>query len=200
MAPAPILQDVKVRQALAMAIDRAAIARAMLGPLGIDPTTLGNHIFMRNQIGYQDNSGDVGKYNPARAAQLLDEAGWKLDGNVRRKDGRTLEITCVIPSAVATSRQESELIQNMLGQIGVKLNINTVPSPDFFEKYIRPGQFDFTVFSWMGTPFPISSSRSLYAKPTMGPKRRARHPAELRARRIGRNRSAVRRGDAGARP
>ena len=164
-----ILKDVKVRQALAMAIDRAAIARAMLGPLDIDPTTLGNHIFMRNQTGYQDNSGEVGKYNPTRAAQLLDEAGWKLDGKVRKKDGRTLEINCVIPAAVATSRQESELIQNMLGQVGVRLAINTVPSPDFFEKYIRPGQFDFTVFSWLGTPFPISSSKSLYAKPTMGP-------------------------------
>ena len=164
-----ILQDVKVRQALAMAIDRAAIARAMLGPLGIEPAPLGNHIFMRNQTGYQDNSGDVGKYDPARAAQLLDEAGWRLDGGVRSKDGRTLEINCVIPSAVATSRQEAELIQNMLGQIGVKLNINTVPVTDFFEKYIRPGQFDYTVFSWLGTPYPISSSRSLYSKPTRGP-------------------------------
>ncbi len=164
-----ILKDVKVRQALAMAIDRAAIARAMLGPLEIDPTTLGNHIFMRNQMGYQDNSGDVGKYNPARAAQLLDEAGWKLDGKVRKKDGRTLEINCVIPAGVATSRQESELVQNMLGQVGVRLAINTVPSPDFFEKYIRPGQFDFTVFAWAGTPYPISSSKSLYAKPTAGP-------------------------------
>ena len=163
-----ILKDVKVRQALAMAIDRAAIARAMLGPLGIDATTLGNHIFMRNQTGYQDNSGDVGKYNPTRAAQLLDEAGWKLDGKLRKKDGRTLEINCVIPSAVATSRQESELIQNMLGQVGVRLAINTVPSPDFFEKYIRPGQFDFTIFSWLGTPFPVSSAKSLYAKPTVG--------------------------------
>jgi peptide/nickel transport system substrate-binding protein len=164
-----ILKDVKVRQALAMAIDRAAIARAMLGPLEIDATTLGNHIFMRNQTGYHDNSGDVGRYNPTRAAQLLDEAGWKLDGKVRKKDGRTLEINCVIPAAVATSRQESELVQNMLGQVGVRLAINTVPTPDFFEKYIRPGQFDFTVFSWIGTPFPVSSARSLYAKPTVGP-------------------------------
>ena len=32
----PNLQDVRVRQALAMAIDRTAIARALLGPLGID--------------------------------------------------------------------------------------------------------------------------------------------------------------------
>jgi peptide/nickel transport system substrate-binding protein len=164
-----ILKDVKVRQALAMAIDRAAIARAMLGPLGIDVTTLGNHIFMRNQTGYQDNSGDVGKFNPTRAAQMLDEAGWKLDGKIRKKNGRTLEINCVIPAAVATSRQESELMQNMLGQVGVRLTINTVPSPDFFEKYITPGQFDFTVFSWLGTPFPISSSQSIYAKPTVEP-------------------------------
>ena len=163
-----ILKDVKVRQALAMAIDRGAIARAMLGPLDIEATTLGNHIFMRNQTGYHDNSGEVGKYDPTRAAQLLDEAGWKLDGKVRKKDGRTLEINCVIPAAVATSRQESELIQNMLGQVGAKLTINTVPSPDFFEKYIRPGQFDFTVFSWLGTPYPISSAKSLYAKPTVG--------------------------------
>ena len=56
----------------------------------------------------------------------------------------------------------------MLGQIGVRLAINTVPLPDFFEKYIRPGQFDFTIFSWLGTPYPISSGRSLYAKPTVG--------------------------------
>jgi peptide/nickel transport system substrate-binding protein len=165
----PILQDVRVRRALAMAIDRAAITRAMLGPLGIETVPLGNHIFMRNQRGYQDNSGEVGRYDPKKAAQLLDEAGWKLDGGVRRKDGRTLEINCVIPSAVATSRQESELLQNMLNQVGVRLHINTVPSPDFFEKYVRPGQFDFTLFSWIGTPFPISSSKSIYAKPVAGP-------------------------------
>ena len=117
---------------------------------------------------------------------------------MRKKDGQPLEIICVIPSAVATSQQESELIQNMLGQIGVKLTINTVPSPDFFDKYITPGQFDFTVFSWIGTPFPISSSRSLYAKPTEGPE--ASSTIQQNYARIGsrRDRSALRRGDAGA--
>jgi peptide/nickel transport system substrate-binding protein len=164
-----ILQDVQVRRALAMAIDRTAIVRAMLGPLGIETATLGNHIFMRNQVGYQDNSGEIGTYDPTRAAQVLDEAGWTFDGNVRTKDGRPLEVNFVIPTAVATSRQEAELVQNMLGQIGVRLIIDTVPSPDFFERYIRPGQFDFTIFSWIGTPYPISSSRSIYAKPTVEP-------------------------------
>ena len=165
-----ILRDVKVRQAVARAIDRGALARAMIGPLGIQPQVLGNHIFMTNQAGYKDNSGDVGKYDPQAAGRMLDEAGWKLEGSVRKKNGRTLDITCVIPTAVATSRQEAELIQNMLGQVGVKLTINTVPGPDFFEKYVTPGQFDLTIFSWIGTPFPISSTKSVYANPLVGPK------------------------------
>jgi peptide/nickel transport system substrate-binding protein len=162
----PRLQDVRVRQALAMAISRQAIARAMLAPLGIAAEPLDNHIFMSNQAGYRSNSGDVGRYLPDRARQLLDEAGWTMQGNVRMKDGQPLEIVAVIPSAVTTSRQEAELIQNMLAQVGVKLVINTVPSPDFFAQYVTPGQFDFTVFSWYGTPYPMSSARSLYSTPT----------------------------------
>jgi peptide/nickel transport system substrate-binding protein len=166
----PNLQDVNVRQALAMAIDRNAIAKALLGPLGVQATALNNHIFMANQNGYQDNSGAVGKFNPDKAKQMLDAAGWKLSGNTRQKDGKNLELSFVIPSGVATSKQEAELIQNMLGQVGVKVNINTVPSNDFFDKYVTPGQFDITVFSWLGTAYPISSSKSIYAKPAKNDK------------------------------
>jgi glutathione transport system substrate-binding protein len=164
-----ILKDVNVRQAIAMSINRGALARAMLGPLGMEPKTLGNHVFMSNQKGYQDNSGAVGQYNPDKAKQILEQSGWKLDGNVRRKNGQPLEIRCVIPSAVAVSKQESELVQNMLAQVGVTMKIDTVPSPDFFSKYIRPGQFDLTFFSWIGTPYPISAVRSIYVNPKPGP-------------------------------
>jgi len=149
-----------------MAIDRTTIAKALLVPLGRDPQVLNNHVFMTNQTGYQDNSGDVGKYNVEKARQLLDEAGWKLDGTVRKKNGKPLEITFVIPSGVIQSRHESELVQNMLAQVGVTVKIDTVPSNVYFDKYIRPGQYDFTVFSWMGTSFPISSSKSIYGNPT----------------------------------
>jgi peptide/nickel transport system substrate-binding protein len=162
----PHLQDVKVRQALAMAIDRTAVARALLGPLGVNAQPLNNHIFMANQAGYQDNSGDIGKYDPNKAKQLLDAAGWKLDGTVRKKDGTPFDVTCVVQAANATSRQEAELIQNMLGQIGVTMRINTVPRDDFFSKYLATGQFDFTLFAWIGTAYPISSSKSIYVKPS----------------------------------
>jgi peptide/nickel transport system substrate-binding protein len=160
----PQLQDVNVRQALAMAIDRTAIAKAELGALPVDAVALGNHIFMENQKGYQDNSGVVA-FNPAKSKQMLDAAGWVLQGNKRVKDGKALAINLVIPSGVSTSKSEAELIQNMLAQIGVEVNINTVPTSDFFDKYLTPGRFDFTVFSWLGTPFPVSSAQSIYTKP-----------------------------------
>ena len=159
-----VLQDVRVRQALAMAIDRSAIAKVELGPLPVVPVPLGNHIFMQNQKGYQDNSSVVA-YNPEKAKQLLDAAGWVVQGGKRMKDGKPLVIRLVIPAAISVSRSESEIIQNMLAQINVDVNIDTVPGDDFFDKYITPGRFDFTVFSWMGTQFPVGSAQSIYTKP-----------------------------------
>ena len=97
--------------------------------------------------------------------KLLDEAGWKLTGDARSKDGQRLEIRCVIPGAVQVSRQESELIQNMLARVGIKVNIDTVPASDFFDKYVNPGQFDITLFSWIGTAYPMSSAKSIYVNP-----------------------------------
>ena len=161
----PVLGDVKVRKAFGLAVNRDVIAQAMLGPLGVPAEPLGNHIFMKNQKGYQDNAGELSKADPVAAAALLDEAGWKLEGAVRKKDGKEMVIRFVIPSQVATSRQEAELVQGMLAPLGIKVDIQTVPTDEFFENYVNVGDFDVTVFSWLGTVFPISSSKSIYANP-----------------------------------
>ena len=160
-----VLSDVKVRKALGLAVNRDTIARALLGPLGVAAKPLNNHIFMANQKGYRDNAGELATADVEKAKSLLDEAGWKLEGATRKKDGKELAIRFVIPTAVASSKQESELVQGMLKEVGVKVNIEPVPSDDFFEKYITVGNFDFTVFSWIGTPFPISSAKSIYVNP-----------------------------------
>ena len=162
----PVLSDVAVRRALAKAIDRQTIADAMIGPLGGDSTKLDNHIFMRNQEGYQDNAGDLSEPDIEAANAELDEAGWVREGEgTRTKDGQELSIRFVIPSGVATSAQESQLVQSMLAEIGVDVQIETVDVDQFFENYILIGDYDMTVFSWIGTPFPISSSQSIYANP-----------------------------------
>lgn len=162
----PVLSDVNVRQALAKAIDRQAIADALLGPLGGNAQKLDNHIFMSNQEGYQSNAGDLESVDVEGANAQLDEAGWTREGDATRtKDGQELVVRMVIPSGVASSAQESQLIQGMLEQVGARVEIETVPSGDFFEQYVNTGDFDFTVFAWLGTQFPISSTSSIYEQP-----------------------------------
>lgn len=126
-----VLTDVRVRQALAMGIDRERIAQALIAPLGVAPAPLGNHIFLANQKGYQDNSGDIGRYNPQRARALLDEAGWRLTSNVRTKNGKDLAVRYVIPSQVTQKEQTAELVQGMLSKVGVKVSIESPPASDF---------------------------------------------------------------------
>ena len=80
----------KVRQALALAINRDQIAKALLGPLGVEAKPLQNHLFMANQKGYKDNAGALSSPDVEEAKKLLDEAGWKVEGDVRKKDGKEL--------------------------------------------------------------------------------------------------------------
>ncbi|MFL5821213.1 MAG: ABC transporter family substrate-binding protein [Solirubrobacteraceae bacterium] len=165
-ATSPELADVAVRRAVAMAINRDALARADLTGLNWPPRTMNNHFFVNTQTGYRDDAGQVGRFDPGTARRLLDQAGWRRSGAFRRKGSRTLELRFVIPTGVGTSRQEGELTQAMLKDVGIKLDITAVPEDDFFDKYISTGDFDVAPFSWIGTPFPISSAQSIYVKPT----------------------------------
>ncbi|MEO3873047.1 ABC transporter family substrate-binding protein [Nonomuraea sp. B12E4] len=159
-----LLKDRNVRQAIQLGINRQAIAQSDLQGLDWPIALLNNHFFMNTQEGFQDNAGNLGVYDPARAKQLLDAAGWKLNGGaVRQKNGKPLELRFVVPTGVQISKSEGELAQSMLGQIGVKLNIRAVPSDDFFTNYVIPGNFDITPFAYIGTPFPVSSSYGIYA-------------------------------------
>jgi peptide/nickel transport system substrate-binding protein len=163
----PNLSDVNVRQAIAMGINRNAIVKADLTGLPWPARTMDNHFLVNTQAGYKSNSGAVGTFNPDKAKQMLDAAGWKQgSGGFRQKGGKTLDVRFVIPTGVPASKQEGELTQAMLKDIGVKVDIRAVPSDDFFDKYVIPGNYDITPFAWLGTPFPVSSAKSIYANPT----------------------------------
>ncbi|WP_230420894.1 ABC transporter family substrate-binding protein [Actinomadura soli] len=164
-AAGPVLSDVRVRRAVMLGIDRHTIARADLSGLDVPVQTLGNHFYVNTQDGYQDNSGDLGTYDPARARKLLDETGWKLHGKYRTKAGRTLSLRFVVPSGVPISKREGELTRALLERIGVRVDIVPVPADDAFDRYVAPGNFDIVPFSWLGTSFPVSPMESVFARP-----------------------------------
>ncbi|MEU0502007.1 ABC transporter family substrate-binding protein [Nocardia sp. NPDC005998] len=157
-APGSILSDPRVRVAISKAIDRQSIVNAIQNGLVENPKPLNNHIFLQGQTGYQDNS--LG-FDPTAAARELDAAGWKINGNVREKDGRKLVIRDVMYND-PTWVQVAQIIQRNLADIGVGLTIDTKPGAGYFTDVIQPGDFDAAQFIWSGDAFAFSSIRQAY--------------------------------------
>lgn len=159
-APGAILSDKALRQAIARGIDRQAIANVNLRGLVSTPTPLGNHIFVAGQEGYRDNSAVVA-YDPERAGADLDALGWKLNGQFREKNGRTLVIRDVLYDS-PPGRQAAQVAQNSLAQIGVKLELDVKPANGFFTDHVSVGDFDITQFSWVGDAFALCCLNQIF--------------------------------------
>ncbi|GGW63748.1 ABC transporter family substrate-binding protein [Streptomyces griseoloalbus] len=79
------LADERVRRAVARALDRKAIAEAVLEPLGLPAQPVGSHLALSGQAAYADNSGALGRQDTKEARALLADAGWVPGGRVEEK-------------------------------------------------------------------------------------------------------------------
>ncbi|MDQ2836992.1 MAG: ABC transporter family substrate-binding protein [Actinomycetota bacterium] len=157
------MTDVRVRQAVVLSINRVGDAKTLLGPLDWPATVLDSHIWMNNQAQYKATCGAFCNQDVAKADSLLTAAGYtKGSDGFYAKAGKVLNLNFIIPDGVKTSSDEAALQQKALQTAGIKVTIKSVPSDPFFPEYVLVGKFDLTIFSWIGTPFPISSAQSIY--------------------------------------
>ncbi|HWV22953.1 MAG TPA: ABC transporter substrate-binding protein [Thermomicrobiales bacterium] len=120
-ATRPVLEDLKVRQAIAHAIDRDEIVTAVFDGGLAEPvyTALPPSI-----PGYNEELVDLmPHFDPEKSKSLLAEAGWKTgDDGIAVKDGAPLKIT--MHTTTATTRgQMATLIQAQLRNVGIDLEI-----------------------------------------------------------------------------
>ena len=54
-------------------------------------------------------------------------------------------------------------MQSQLKEIGAKIDIQAVPTADFFKSFVNVGNFDMTVFRWLSSATPISDSKGIYS-------------------------------------
>lgn len=140
-APFDIASDVRVRQALAYAIDRETLAQVLYGGRGQPAKTI--------LPGWMFNMGDDHAkgftYDLARANALLDEAGWTMGADgVREKDGRKLQLRMVsaYPN-VSTVKPMPEMLDQMFAAIGVDIdNIEVEDSGVYYDSYFNNGEAD----------------------------------------------------------
>jgi ABC-type transport system substrate-binding protein len=130
----PAIKELLVRQALALAFDRATLINDLL--LG---RTQPAATFWDNTP-YVDPTITPWPYDPERANQLLDEAGW-VDSNgdgTRDKDGVELVLTYgTTTREVRTDTQA--VVQQQLAEVGVGVELLTYASDVFFGGYADGG-------------------------------------------------------------
>lgn len=133
-----VLSDSTVRRALQVGTDTGAL-RDAVGE-GLPELDLP---FLRDQV--SGDLPDAPAYNKARAEQLLDEAGWRLDGESREKDGTPLKI-----SLVTTRNNDLEKVLDELTkqwrELGISVTTNIIdpsdPSQNVVQNILQPRNYD----------------------------------------------------------
>jgi peptide/nickel transport system substrate-binding protein len=124
--PHPFLTDEAVRQAIALAIDREAVADVYGRSGRFTPN-------IATQPAYIDSPNTSYEYNPARAELLLEEAGWvDSDGDgIREKDG--VELRILFQTSIEPLRQfAQQQVKSDLEAIGFEVELKTIDSSIFF--------------------------------------------------------------------
>jgi peptide/nickel transport system substrate-binding protein len=146
----PALQDVRVRQAIAMAFDRATLNQDLLLGLTQPAATLWDN------TPYVDPTIEPWPYDPEQANALLDEAGW-VDSNgdgTRDKDG--VELVLVHGTTIREIRQDAQAVaQQQLAEVGIGLDIQSFDASVLFGSYgdggpAATGELD--IFEWSDAP------------------------------------------------
>ena len=140
----PPLNDVRVRRAIAAAIDRKAVIEGAADGFGVP---IGSH-YVPGALGYVDTTG-VNPYNVEKAKALLKEAGVKLP----------LELSLKLPPP-GYARQGGEVIAAQLAKVGINVKIENVEWAQWLDAVYKNGNYDLTSISHVG-PFDLGN----FAKP-----------------------------------
>ncbi|MFN2134132.1 MAG: ABC transporter substrate-binding protein [Anaerolineae bacterium] len=160
-------QDERVRQALLYGLDRRGLVDTVLDGRGL---VLSSPIMPQSWA--YDNSLEPYPYDPARAVELLEEAGWTLpdpaelalvesssdEVQPRTKRGESFEFTLLasdVPDRVALAYA----IARQWGELGVRVEVEAVSLSELMEDHLRPRDYDAALVQWQvrtdPDPYPL---------------------------------------------
>ena len=129
----PPLDNVKVRQAIAYAIDRQSLIQNLLRGYG----KIAHSIIPEESWAY--SPGQTYNYDPAMSKKLLAESGVRIDKPIVYK----------LSGSSIAGRQYAGVIQNYLKEVGIPVEIQTPEQNTLFDE-LRRGNFQIAYTQWVG--------------------------------------------------
>jgi peptide/nickel transport system substrate-binding protein len=149
----PVLKDVRVRQAISYAINRQLLVTRVLGGYGSPGTSI---IPPNYASEHYTPTTDAMNYDPAKANQILDAAGYKKDSHgirVDPKTGKEISLRLDARSDSQSSQQSVQFVQSFIKAIGFKVT-DTVMSENALGQAIGDGDYDLFEWGWVVEPDP----------------------------------------------
>jgi peptide/nickel transport system substrate-binding protein len=166
-----ILSDKRVRQAIALAINKREIAERVYNGM-VDVALLDDFEASRY---YNEEAAAKARFDPAGARRLLRAAGWhdtNGDG-ILDKDGEPLELY-ITTSSGQVNRERTELVlRDHLQAVGIELKIRNYNPTVLYGTYedggiLKRGKFDIAMYAWLSSPEP-ATKEALYSSKNIPP-------------------------------
>jgi len=151
------LADKRVREALLLGIDRETIVKTLFA----GRQAVANSFVNPLDKGFTD---DVPRYpyDPVKAQQLLEDAGWhkQADGSRKNADGKTLSLELATTAGNHSRELVEQVLQSQWAKIGVGIRIHNEPARVLFGQTIPHRRFELAMYAW--TSAPDNEPRSIF--------------------------------------
>jgi peptide/nickel transport system substrate-binding protein len=164
-APHPFLTDIKVRQAMALAIDRETMAKQLYGATG-DATP--NVLTTPTNLASKSTTME---YNIDKANQILDQAGYTRGSDGIRMTPGGVRMHVVYQTTINSLRQkEQDIVKAGWQQIGIETELKSVDAGVFFSADAGNPDTNSHFYtdtemytSTFGSPFPLNYMKAFYS-------------------------------------
>jgi peptide/nickel transport system substrate-binding protein len=145
----PALADRRVREALLHGLDRDAIVNSLFA----GRQAVANSFVNPLDKGFTDSVPRYA-YDPTKAQQLLEEAGWRLqpDGTRKNGDGKTLAFELTTTAGNHSRELVEQVLQSQWKKIGVGIRLHNEPARVLFGETVPHRKFELAMYAWSSAP------------------------------------------------